>query len=559
MHPLQNVVISLSARSQGKFGSRVFGWLRRLISHSGFVFAQRVAHVRLMTLRVITLMLMMVCVFAGQSVGSSCLAQDKNARDLVAAQNGIALANRDAPKSQNVLLIIADDLKASVLGCYGDMICQTPNIDRLAKSGMVYKRAYCQAMWCAPSRTSFMHSRYQGKTKTNLGSYLIDTGFDSVRVGKIFHMRVPGDIIAGTNGNDIASCWSERFNSPGLEAHTPGDYACLNLNIFTSSLANRQSTGMPHRPYVTVQYEGDGSDQPDFKSADKAIEILKSRAKGIQKAKAGSDVRPFFLAVGLVRPHYPMVAPKRFFDPYPWDKMPVPKVPDGDHDDIPRLGLGQALSSKVGFDRFPKNKAGMWAGYYASVSFMDEQVGRILEELDQLGLRDTTTVIFTSDHGYHLGEHDFWQKSNLHEEVTRVPLIIDAPGYRSGSSKSLVELVDLYPTIADLSGASRLSPIPASVQGKSLVKTLDGKSKVRNAVVSLHKGIAIRTDGYSYIRYSDQAEELYDMVNDPQQLSNLAAKSLPVASEIKQILEAHRGMAQDKITKLGLKLATKNK
>lgn len=554
MSLLTNVFISPTAHSAGKNGSRLIGWRRMLISHPGFARARRFAFVRVMTL-----VLMAAYVFAGPSQQSSCFAQDKNVRDPAAASDGVSVANRDAPKNQNVLLIISDDLKASVLGCYGDMICQTPNIDRLAKSGMVYKRAYCQAMWCAPSRTSFMHSRYQGKTKTNLGSYLIDTGFHSARVGKIFHMRVPGDIIAGTNGNDIASCWSERFNSPGLEAHTPGDYACLNLNIFTTSLENRQSTRMPHRPYVTVQYEGDGSDQPDFKSADKAIEILRSRAKGIQKAKSASDATPFFLAVGLVRPHYPMVAPKRFFDPYPWKEMPIPHVPEGDHEDIPKLGLGQALSSNVGFDRFPDNKAGMWAGYYASVSFMDEQVGRILDELDQLGLRDTTTVIFTSDHGYHLGEHDFWQKSNLHEEVTRVPLIIDAPGYQAGSSMSLVELMDLYPTIAELSGASRLSPIPESVQGKSLVKTLDGRGKVRDAAVSLHKGIAIRTEGYSYIRYSDQAEEFYDMVKDPAQLSNLAAENFHAAPEVKRVLEVHRVLAQDKITELGIKLAIKKK
>ncbi|MEL7500029.1 MAG: sulfatase [Planctomycetota bacterium] len=459
-------------------------------------------------------------------------------------------SNQQAPTKNNVLLIVSDDLKASVLGCYGDRICQTPNIDRLAKSGMLYQRAYCQAMWCAPSRQSFMHSRYQGSTTVNLGSHLIDQGYYTARVGKIYHMRVPGDIIAGTNGNDIASSWTERFNSPGLEAHTPGNYACLNLNIFTTELAGRQSTRMPHRPFVTVQYEGDGSDQPDFKSATKAIEIMRQRV-------ANADEQPFFLAIGLVRPHYPMVAPEQYFEPYAWDKMNVPKVPADDLKDIPKLGWGQSNSKRVGFGAYPENKKGMWSGYYASVTFMDDQVGRILDELDRLGLRDSTTVIFTSDHGYHLGEHEFWQKSNLHEEVTRVPLIIDAPGHTSGQSTALVELMDLFPTIAELNDL----PIPKTVQGQSLVPTLDGETTIRNAAISLHQGIAIRTDRYSYIRYVDQSEEFYDMQTDPQQFTNLASSSQndSTKDQIQEELDRHRHLADKSIAKHKIVLKRKKR
>ena len=209
--------------------------------------------------------------------------------------------------------MISDDLKASVLGCYGDQVCRTPNLDRLAKQGMVFNRAYCQAMWCAPSRLSLMHSRYQGSGKVNLGTHFRDNRYYTARVGKIYHMRVPGDIIDGTNGDDIAESWTERFNSPGLKAHTPGDYACLNLNVFTDELENRQSTKMKHRMFVTVEYDGDGSDQPDHKSATKAIELLKKHQR-----------EPFFLAVGMVRPHYPMVAPRQFFQAYPWNDIQLP-------------------------------------------------------------------------------------------------------------------------------------------------------------------------------------------------------------------------------------------
>ena len=326
--------------------------------------------------------------------------------------------SQSAEPIKNVLFIISDDLKASVLGCYGDPYCKTPNIDKLAASGMVFDRAYCQGTSCGPSRQSFMFSRYQGRENVNLGEHFRTNGWYTARVGKIYHMRVPGNIIAGTNGDDVASSWTERFNAPGLEAHTPGDYACLNLNDFRDTLENRESTKMQHRMFVTVQYDGDGSDQPDSKAASKAIELL-----------AQHKDRPFFLAVGFVRPHYPMVAPRQYFEPYPWQKLPLPEARENDLADIPKLGQAATLSSKNGIGRYPDNQQRMWQGYYASVHFMDEQVGRVVDQLDRLGLRDSTAVVFTSDHGYHLGEHGFWQKSNLHEDILRVPLVMSVPGY----------------------------------------------------------------------------------------------------------------------------------
>jgi iduronate 2-sulfatase len=413
------------------------------------------------------------------------------------------------PAIRNVLFIVSDDLKASVLGCYGDPVCRTPNIDRLASEGVVFERAYCQGVWCAPSRVSFMFSRYQGEGKVNLGQHFRENGWYSARVGKIYHMRVPGDIIAGTNGNDVESSWTERFNSQGNEAHTPGNYACLNLNIFTTELEGRQSTRMPHRMFVTVRYVGDGSDQPDHKSATKAVELLRKHGK-----------EKFFLAVGLVRPHYPMVAPQQFFDPYPWQKIGLPESAEGDLDDIPKAGLAGTRNDKNSIGKYPDNQKRMWTGYYASVAFMDAQVGRILDELKRLQLRDSTAIVFCSDHGYHLGEHGFWQKSNLHEEVTRVPLIISVPGLKPGRSKSLAELVDIYPTLSQLAGL----PVPAEVQGKSLVPVLkDHSATVRDGALSLNKGhYSLRTDDWAYMKYKDGSTELYDMKADPNQFTNLA-------------------------------------
>ena len=415
------------------------------------------------------------------------------------------------PKVENVLFLVSDDLKASVLGCYGDKVCKTPNIDKLAARSMVFERAYCQGLACAPSRTSFMHSRYHGaRGRMNLGQHFKANDFYSARVGKIYHMRVPGDIIAGTDGLDIPSTWTEKFNSAGQEAHTPGDYACLNLNIFTTKLEGRQSTRMPHRMFVSVSYEGDGSDQPDHKTASKTIELLKKHRN-----------RPFLLAAGFVRPHYPMVQPRQYFDPYPWQEMVLPRSVPNDLDDMPRLAITRSRSELNGIAKFPDNQKRMWAAYYASVTFMDEQVGRILDELDRLGLREKTAIVFTSDHGYHLGEHTFWQKSNLHEEVTRVPLIISLPGHEAGRSKSLVELVDLFPTLSAAAGLKT----PEGLHGTSLLPILrDPAARVKDSALSTHSsGTSMRTANWAYTRYKDGSEELYDMKNDPGQFTNRAS------------------------------------
>ncbi|RMF43396.1 MAG: DUF4976 domain-containing protein [Planctomycetota bacterium] len=447
----------------------------------------------------------------------------------------------DAPGPiKHVVMIVSDDLKASALGCYGNAVCQTPNIDRLANRGVVFERAYCQGVVCAPSRQSFMHSRYLGDGQINMGLNFRNHGWYSARVGKIYHMKVPGDIIAGTDGRDIASSWTERFNSPGLEAHTPGDYACLNLNIFTRELEGRQSTAMPHRMFVTVQYDGDGSDQPDHKSATKAIELLETHRD-----------ESFFLAVGLIRPHYPMVAPRPFFGRYPWRPLPLPYVPPGDLEDIPILGLAATRNDNNPIGMYPDNQRRMWQGYYAAVSFMDEQVGRILDALDRLELSDSTAVVFMSDHGYHLGEHGFWQKSNLHEEVIRVPLIIAAPGFEQGRSRSTVELVDVYPTVAELAGLE----IPREVQGASLVPLLENPAaSVKPAALSFHKGVSYRTDRWHYMRYQDGTRELYDMRADPNEYHNLA--DLPAHGETLQRLDRE---LLARLQRLGIERALRRK
>ncbi len=439
----------------------------------------------------------------------------------------LAAVAKAEPEIKNVLLLVSDDLKASVLGCYENRVCQTPNLDRLASQGMVFERAYCQGTSCRPSRISFMRSRHLDSKGVTLGEHFISHGVYSARVGKIFHMRVPGDIIPGTNGDDVPACWTERFNTQGQEAHTPGDYACLNLNIFTTELEGRESTRMKNRMFVSVSYDGDGADQPDFRAAEQTIALLRDRGE-----------KPFFIATGFVRPHYPNVAPKQYFDLYPHDEMKLPETPEGDLDDIPKAGWPGLRSENSGIAKWPENIQRMWAAYYATVTFMDEQVGKILDELERLGLRDSTAIVFTSDHGYHLGEHTFWQKSNLHEESVRVPLIISAPGLQAGRSGSIVELVDIFPTICELTGM----PIPDSVEGKSLMPILTNpEAEVRDAARSFVRGgRSLRGKKWAYMRYAKGEEELYDMEHDPGQFTNLARnpEKAPILQTLREKLAA---------------------
>ena len=424
---------------------------------------------------------------------------------------GILLGLSVHSKVKNILLIVSDDLKADALGCYGSEIAQTPYVDQLAREGTLFENAYCQGTVCRPSRASFMRGRYRGEKEITWGEHFQKNGYSSTRVGKIFHMRVPGDIIAGTDGDDVPACWSAKYNMPGKEAHTPGNYACLNLDKFTTELQGRQSTKMPFRMFVTVDYVGDGSDQPDWESGN---QIGRTSQKFQERREAllfGNRTRS---------PALPERQPKQYFERYPFKQMKLPFVPKGDWEDMPKAALSNSNSKKYGIDKFPDNQKRMWSGYLATVTFMDEQVGRILKALKELGLDKETAVFFTSDHGYLLGEHHFWQKGNLREEVTRVPLIIKAPGQKPAQTSSIVELVDMFPTACALTGL----PIPESVQGKSLLPLLEDPtvSVKKSALSFVGRGTSMRTSDWAYMKYGDGSEELYDMKKDPKQFNNLA-------------------------------------
>lgn len=427
------------------------------------------------------------------------------------------------PTPYNVLFIISDDLTYTALSCYGNTVCQTPNIDRLAARGVRFTRAYCQGTYCGPSRASFMSGFYPHATgvlgyksprpqigdRATWAQHFKNNDYYTARVSKIFHMGVPGGIEAGGDGADDTLSWTQRFNSPGPEWQAPGDGETLEGN------PDGQKPVVGGNTFVVVEADGDDLVHSDGKTAAKAVELIEQHKD-----------EPFWLGVGFVRPHVPFVAPRSYYPPFkPYDKMVLPEKVPGDWEDIPEPGINYKTSLNMKMDIRRQKKA--LGGYYASVAYMDAQVGKVLDALEKAGLEDKTIVIFTSDHGYHLGEHDFWAKVSLLDESSGVPLIISVPGKKPAVCHSLVELLDLYPTVAGLSGLD----IPGHVQGKDISAMLDDPSQeVRDAAFSvapMREGFLLREQQYAFIQYGEEGEngmELYDTERDPKQYTNLAGK-----------------------------------
>lgn len=425
------------------------------------------------------------------------------------------------PNKPNVLFIIADDLTTTAVSSYGNKVSQTPNIDQLASEGTRYTRAYCQYPVCGPSRASLLTGYYPNATQTygyvsgreSIGSerdtwpqLFKNNGYYTARVSKIYHMGVPGDIEKGSNGQDDEVSWTERFNSQGPEWTAKGKGELVQGNP-DGSKPIRGGNVM-----TIVKADGDDMVHSDGKTTAKAVELLRKHKD-----------QPFFIAVGFVRPHVPFVAPKKYFEPYPYKGIDLPHNFEEDWDDIPKKGINYVTSKSAQMDSVQKKKA--IAAYYASVSYMDTQVGKVLDALKKEGLEDNTIVIFTSDHGFHLGEHEFWMKVSVKEESAKVPLIIKVPGKAPAVCNSFVELLDLYPTVAEMAGLS----YSEHLQGKSLVGTLDNPDhKVRDMAFSVTqngKTFLLRTEKWAFIQYGEDASfgvELFDMEKDPGQYTNLA-------------------------------------
>ena len=427
-----------------------------------------------------------------------------------------SLAADEQRRPYNVLFVVSDDLTATALGCYGNKVCNTPNIDRLASSGTLFSRAYCQATVCASSRASILFGYYPyaskatgrtsgrkevGPDRNSWPQYFRKNDYHTARVSKVFHMGVPTDIAPGRDGEDDPASWDEAFNSPGPESKAPGAGETLQNN--PGGLKKGASGG---NRFVVVEADGDDLVHSDGKTAAKAVEL-------IHQFKARD--KPFFLAVGFVRPHVPFVAPRKYFAPYPYDKMVLPAKIPGDRDDIPSNPANRRTSASLKMDISQQKK--LLAGYYASVSYMDAMTGKLIRALEETGQRDKTIVIFTSDHGYHLGEHDMWSKVSIHEESARVPLLISVPGKKPARCDSLVELLDLYPSVSRLCGLK----IPGNLQGRDISQMLDDpRVRVRDAILCSSKGRLYRDDRWALLQYGKNGE-LYDMEKDPKQYTNL--------------------------------------
>ncbi len=437
-----------------------------------------------------------------------------------------------AAEKPNVLFIICDDLNCD-LESYDHHTVQTPNITELAQRGVQFDRAYCQYSLCGPSRASFMTGLYPDQTLIRRNAIYLrehlptvntmsqmyrDAGYKATRIGKIYHYNVPKHI--GTSGHDDPYSWSNTFNPEGRDVHDKAKIFSLVPNSFGGTLSWLAS-------------DGTDEEQTDGIAADIAAEQLRLYAK---------NKTPFFLAVGLYRPHTPYVAPKKYFDQYPLEDIEVPSIPDGYLNSIPkpaRISVTRKTQRELSEDL----KRQAIQAYYASITFADAQIGKILRALDENGLADNTIVVFTSDHGYHMGEHGHFQKTTLFENAARVPLIIAGPGVeaRGRRSEAIAEMVDFYPTLADLSGLT----VPDYVQGVSLLPSLkEATAKPRtSALTQYNNGYSIRVDRYRFTQWGNggsEGSELYDHKNDPAEMNNLAGKAsyATVESELKALLAA---------------------
>ena len=462
----------------------------------------------------------------------------------------------------NVLLIIADDLNND-LGTYGHPVVKTPHIDALTEKGIRFDAAYSQFPVCTPSRSSLLTGLYPEQIGvvevephfrdlvpgvTTLPELFRQHGYLSARVGKIFHQNVPSQI--GTPGFDDPQSWDRVVNPIGIDKEVE---ATVNSISPTAPPADIGGT----LTWLSIDSRDD--EHTDGIATTAAIELL-------TELHPESTGKPFFLAVGYYRPHVPLIAPSRYFDMYPPGAIDLPRVVAEDRNDIPV----PALADRPYQDKMTDaQKKQVIQAYYASVSFVDAQVGKLLAELDRAGLTEDTIVVFLSDHGFHLGSHGLWQKTDLFEESTRLPLIISAPGYRDGgrASASLVELIDLFPTLTDLVGIDA----PDYVAGHSLVPILrDPTARVRGSAFSMAgsrawwtrpewkyrdiTGYSIRTERYRYTEWADGAlgVEFYDHANDPAEIHNLAHDRAKASIRFKlaRILEDRRRAARRRVPEL---------
>jgi iduronate 2-sulfatase len=449
-------------------------------------------------------------------------------------------------KKYNVVFIISDDLRPE-LGAYGTPVIRTPNIDKLASRGVRFDNAYAQYPVCNPSRTSFLTGRYPTQTGimnnndyfrrkfpeiVTLPQYFRQHGYATLRSGKIFHGGIDDEPSWTEGGEPTDPNITERGN-PNFKPQPPKSSDPDEVERAQNQGANIRTSSSDR----ILTLEGDGESHGDYKAATRAINYIEKYRD-----------KPFFLALGLVKPHSPPTAPKKMFDWYDVNNIPLPvdfgitpKAPDGH----PTIAISPRNSDLfIGRDSTPELSREMKRAYWASVSFVDAQVGRVLEALDKNGLRDNTIIVFFGDHGYHLGEKGKWSKAySLYELGIRVPLIIAMPKGKGQSSQKIVELIDLYPTLADLCGLPR----PGKIEGESLKPALTkGKLPWTDVAYSVTEyrgtlGKSVRTSRWHYVEWGEgkSGSMLFEHPKDSRELNNLAndPKFAGVVAEMKSLLQ----------------------
>jgi len=442
---------------------------------------------------------------------------------------GLSVALCAADRPLNVLFFAVDDLRPEI-NASGNKVIKTPNLDRIAARGTTFDRAYCQQAVCSPSRSSLMTGRRPDATRVwdlethfrtalpdavTVAQYFKNHGYHSQGMGKIFH-----------GGFDDAPSWSVPWETPKAP-----QYATAEAQKLQASNVDKRGRGRG----------------PAYESADVSDDTYTDGKTARLAAKTLGELKqsgkPFFLAVGMAKPHLPFVAPKKYWDLYDPAKIYVPpfqKLPAG----APGF-VGHSNGELRSYAGMPKDGVvddatarTLRHGYYAATSYMDAQVGLVLDALEKEGLADNTVIVLWGDHGWQLGEHGLWHKHTNFELAARAPLIISAPGQKAVGRKSLslAEFIDIYPTLADVCGL----PKPKDVEGVSLRPVLDdATAKVRPVAISQYPrsdagkslmGYSIRDDRWRLTLWRDRkdnvihATELYDEVGDPHETVNVAAK-----------------------------------
>jgi iduronate 2-sulfatase len=499
---------------------------------------------------------------------------------LLVISNGV-IAQQKKNSKPNILFIAVDDLKP-LLGCYGNTLVKTPNIDRLAKISTVFYRNYCQQAICGPTRASIMTGTRPDVTQVwnlttqmrdvnpnlvTLPQYLITQGYETSGIGKIYH---PSSAIGGVDpvSWSIPYLKSKVSDFPldlGEPANGQYQMAETKLKMTPEIIAERkkQNKDLASNDENPKSIKGPSTeciDVPDNAYEDGVIALLAK--KQIENLSKGN--KPFFMAVGFHRPHLPFVSPKKYWDLYNREDMPIASFQEHSKNgpliayhqsgelrnylDIPEFATLPSDSLRIGL-KLEKQKE-LIHGYYAAVSYLDAQVGVLLNTLESLGTLNNTIIVLWGDHGWHLGDHDLWHKHTNFEEATRAPLIIAGPGIKSGITNSLTEFVDVFPTICELAGVA----IPSKLDGKSLKPLMvNNNAKVNDYSISQYPrklkkgemikkgysdpkimGYSLRTDSYRFTIWMNNftskqpfnesqvyASEMYDYVKDPLEKVNV--------------------------------------